>query len=243
MIRIEHLTLSYGIQNLSCILPKGKLIGILGANGAGKSSLLKAIAGILPPTSGQILLENCKLDTLSTSMRSQKIAYLAQDLTIAWQLSVYDVVALGLLNRLDTVKERQKVLSVSEQFSISHLLEKNYQQLSGGEKARVQLARCAIKQAPILLADEPIASLDPFYQIEIMQQFKALSLQQTCIVVLHHLPLAYRFCDEVILLKDGNLLACGSTQAVINAENLAEAFGIRAEMDWENKMLWGIDKL
>ncbi|EXI62537.1 heme ABC transporter [Mannheimia granulomatis] len=243
MIKIEDLTLSYGIKNLSCVLLQGKLIGILGANGAGKSSLLKAMAGILPPTSGQIWLENCKIGELSPQQRSGKLAYLAQNLPVAWQLSAYEVIALGLAKQLPTQVEQEKVRSVAEKFSIQHLLDKPYQQLSGGEKTRVHLARCCIKNASILLADEPIAALDPYYQIDIMQQLKALTPQQTCVLVIHHLPLAYRFCDEIILLKDGNLLAAGNTQAVINAENLAKAFGVKAEIDWEKREIWGIEKL
>lgn len=243
MIKIENLTLAHGIQNLSCHLPKGKLIGIMGANGAGKSSLLKAIAGILSPTSGEIWLENCKLHALSAIERSRQFAYLAQQLNVAWQLSVYDVIALGLPTPLSPEQERQKVRSVAEQLAISHLLDNTYQQLSGGEQTRVQLARCLMKQAPFLLADEPIAALDPYYQIDIMQQLKALTPTQTCVVVIHHLPLAYRFCDEIILLKNGNLLASGNTQAVLNAEDIATAFGVKAEMDWGKREMWGIDKL
>ncbi|TCT17358.1 hypothetical protein EDC51_103111 [Bibersteinia trehalosi] len=100
-----------------------------------------------------------------------------------------------------------------------------------------------MKQAPILLADEPIAALDPYYQIDIMQQIKALTPTQTCVVVIHHLPLAYRFCDEIILLKNGNLLASGNTQAVLTVENIATAFGVKAEMDWRKREMWGIEKL
>lgn len=132
---------------------------------------------------------------------------------------------------------------LAEQLAISHLLDNTYQQLSGGEQTRVQLARCLMKQAPILLADEPIAALDPYYQIDIMQQLKALTPVQTCVVVIHHLPIAYRFCDEIILLKNGNLLASGNTQAVLNAENIAKAFGVKAEMDWGKREMWGIEKL
>ena len=139
--------------------------------------------------------------------------------------------------------ETEKVRSVSEQFSISHLLEKPFQQLSGGEKARVQLARCCIKQAPLLLADEPIASLDPYYQIDMMEQLKALTPQKTCIVAIHHLDLAYRFCDEIILLDKGKILASGETQAVLNAENLAKAFGISVNIDKQRKEIYGVGKL
>ena len=241
MVKLEHVTLPYGLSDINCHIPQGKLIGIMGANGAGKSTLLKSIAGILPLTSGEIWLGNCKLSDMTAKQKSERLAYFAQNTQIHWDLSVYDVIALGLT--IPTKDEAEKVRSVSEQFSISHLLEKPFQHLSGGEKARVQLARCCIKQAPLLLADEPIASLDPYYQIDMMEQLKSLTPQRTCIVAIHHLDLAYRFCDEIILLDKGKILAGGETQAVLNTENLARAFGVRAKLDQVKREIFGIAKM
>lgn len=113
------------------------------------------------------------------------------------------MIALGLPTPLSYAKMQSKIAEVSQHFSIEQLLEKPFQQLSGGEKARVQLARCCIKDAPLLLADEPIAPLDPYYQIDIMEQLRALTPKHTCVVAIHHLSLAYKFCDEVILLNKG----------------------------------------
>ncbi|EER46728.1 FepC protein [Actinobacillus minor NM305] len=241
MIKLENVSLTFGLSNISCHIPQGKLIGIMGANGAGKSTLLKSIAGILPLASGEIWLGNGKLSAMTAKQKSEQLAYFAQNTQIHWDLSVYDVIALGLTS--STKNEQEKVRLVSEQFSISHLLEKPFQQLSGGEKARVQLARCCIKQAPLLLADEPIAPLDPYYQIDMMEQLKALTPQKTCVVAIHHLDLAYRFCDEIILLDKGKILASGETQAVLNAENLARAFGVEVKIDKENRVISGIKKL
>lgn len=241
MVKLEHVTLPYGLSDINCHIPQGKLIGIMGANGAGKSTLLKSIAGILPLTSGEIWLGNCKLSDMTAKQKSERLAYFAQNTQIHWDLSVYDVIALGLT--IPTKDEAEKVRSVSEQFSISHLLEKPFQQLSGGEKARVQLARCCIKQAPLLLADEPIASLDPYYQIDMMEQLKALTPQKTCVVAIHHLDLAYRFCDEIILLDKGKILAGGETQAVLNVENLAKAFGVKVKLDQVKREIFGIAKM
>lgn len=243
MIKLNKLHIAGRLDDISCNITQGKLVGIMGANGAGKSTLLKAIAGILPPTSGEIYLENRALSQLSASIRSRNIAYLAQNLNVAWALSVYDVIALGLSNKLTAVEEKRQVHAVAESFSIHSLLEKNYQQLSGGEKARVQLARCAIKNTPILLADEPIAALDPYYQLDILEQLRALTPIKTCVIVIHHLPLAYRFCDEIILLKAGKMIAAGDTQAVINAQNLAQAFGVSAMIDKEKQDIYDIQKI
>ncbi|OOF54739.1 ABC transporter ATP-binding protein [Rodentibacter genomosp. 2] len=243
MINIEKVSQLYGLSNVSCYIPQGKLVGIMGANGAGKSTLLKSIAGILPLTNGQIWLNACKLSEMGAQQKSEQLAYLAQNTAIHWDLSVYEVIALGLPYALSPAKEQEKVRSISDRLSVSALLDKPFQQLSGGEKARVQLARCCIKNAPLLLADEPIASLDPYYQIDIMEQLKSLTPKQTCVVAIHHLSLAYKFCDEVILLDKGKVLACGEMQAVLNAENLAKAFGVRAEFDLERKEILRVEKL
>ena len=243
MIKIENLSQPYGLKGIHCSIPTGKLVGIMGANGAGKSTLLKTIAGILPIKSGEIWFDNHKLSTMTAEQKSQQLAYLAQNTEIHWDLFVYDVIALGLPNPLNRVKEQEKVRSISETFSVSHLLEKSFRQLSGGEKARVQLARCCIKNAPLLLADEPIAALDPFYQIDIMEQLKSLTPGHTCVVAIHHLSLAYKFCDEVILLNQGQIIASGETTRVLTAENLANAFHIQADINQENKVLDNITKL
>ncbi|WP_314815730.1 ABC transporter ATP-binding protein [Aggregatibacter segnis] len=243
MIKIENLSQPYGLKGIHCTIPTGKLVGIMGANGAGKSTLLKTIAGILPIKSGEIWFDNHKLTTMTAEQKSQQLAYLAQNTEIHWDLSVYDVIALGLPNPLHRAKEQEKVRSISETFSVSHLLEKSFRQLSGGEKARVQLARCCVKNVPLLLADEPIAALDPFYQIDMMEQLKSLTPSHTCVVAIHHLSLAYKFCDEVILLNQGQIIANGETTQVLTADNLAKAFGIQAEIDEAKKEIMGIEKL
>ena len=243
MIKIKNLSQPYGLKGIHCTIPTGKLVGIMGANGAGKSTLLKTIAGILPIKSGEIWFDNHKLTTMTAEQKSQQLAYLAQNTEIHWDLSVYDVIALGLPNPLNRAKEQEKVRSISETFSVSHLLEKSFRQLSGGEKARVQLARCCIKNVPLLLADEPIAALDPFYQIDMMEQLKSLTPSHTCVVAIHHLSLAYKFCDEVILLNQGEIIANGKTTQVLTAENLANAFGIRVEIDEVKKEIMRVEKL
>ena len=243
MINIKQLSQPYGLTNISCQIPKGKLVGIMGANGAGKSTLLKSIAGILPLKQGEIWFDAQSLSKMNATEKSQHIAYFAQNTQIHWDLSVYDVIALGLAAPLPKEKERSKIQAFSKKFAVTHLLDKPFQQLSGGEKARVQLARCCIKESPVLLVDEPIAPLDPYYQIDMMEQLKSLTPQHTCVVAIHHLSLAYRFCDEVILLHQGKVAAYGETQAVLTAENLAKTFQIQAEIDLLKREISQIEKL
>ena len=211
MIKIDNLSQAYGLTNVSCQIPQGKLVGIMGANGAGKSTLLKSIAGILPISSGDIWLGEHKLSAMTATQKSQQLAYLAQSTEIHWDLSVYEVITLGLPQTLAHAKEQEKVRSISETFSVTHLLDK--------------------------------PSLDPYYQIDIMEQLKSLTPTHTCVVAIHHLSLAYKFCDEVILLNKGKVIACGETQTVLNAENLAKALGVRVEVDREKQEIFGIEKL
>ncbi len=161
---------------------------------------MKTIAGILPLKLGEIWFDEQPLSKMNATEKSQHIAYLAQNTQIHWDLSVYDVIALGLATRLPKEKERSKIQAFSEKFAVTHLLNKPFvkKHFSGGEKARVQLARCCIKESPILLVDEPIAPLDPYYQIDMMEQLKSLTPQHTCVVAIHHLSLAYQFCDEIV---------------------------------------------
>lgn len=243
MIRIETLTLPHGIYQLSCELPKHRLIGVLGANGAGKSSLLKAIAGIIKPVSGRIVIDGCDNQTLSYTARSELIAYLAQNTPVHWALTTDEVIALGAHRPLSSDIVDDNIQSVAKRCDVTQLLKRPFDTLSGGERARVHLARCLMKDAPILLADEPIAALDPYYQIDIMQHLQRLSTHMTCVVVLHQLSLAYRFCQEIVLLKQGKLVAAGRTDDVIIAENLATAFRISAKIDACHRHITAIEQL
>lgn len=241
MIKLENVTLPYALKQISCQIPQGKIFGIMGANGAGKSTLLKAIAGIIPVTSGQIWLENYQLSELNAQQKSTKLAYLAQNTAIHWDLLVKEVIELGL--PMITANCAKQVQQIAKIFSVDHLLNQPFQQLSGGEKARVQLARCCIKNSPILLVDEPIAALDPYYQIDILEQLRALTPEKTCVIAIHHLDLAYRFCDEIILLGQGEIKASGKTVDVLNTDNLASVFKVKAEIDRQKGLISQIRKL
>lgn len=243
MIYIKDVSLTYGLQAIHCRLPAKRLIGIIGANGAGKSSLLKVIAGLKVPLCGSVYLQNNNLATMSHAKRGQYLAYLGQETPTHWQLSVRDVLALGGLPSLSSTNQQITIQQLAKQFGLQSLLDQLMATLSGGERARVHLARCLVKDAPILLADEPIAALDPYYQIDIMEKLKQLSTQKTCVVVLHHLSLAYQYCDELLLLHQGRLIDSGPAEQVIMTENLAKAFSISATINRQEKIIHSIRQL
>jgi iron complex transport system ATP-binding protein len=147
MIRIEKLTQTYCLNDINCTLPSGKLIGIMGANGAGKSTLLKTIAGILPLKQGEIWFDAQPLSKMNATEKSQHIAYLAQNTQIHWDLSVYDVIALGLADPLPKEKERSKIQAFSEKFAVTHLLDKPFHFLEA-KKHEYNLLVVVLKNPP-----------------------------------------------------------------------------------------------
>ncbi|MCV2219640.1 ABC transporter ATP-binding protein [Thauera sp. Sel9] len=218
------------IEGIDFELRAGELTGIIGANGAGKSTLLKALAGLLP-CSGRIMLDGRPLQTHSPSGRACRIAYLAQGHSAHWPLPVREVVALGRLphgrgNGPEDAAIVDRVLRATDALGLA---ERNVLTLSGGERARVMLARALAVEPKVLLADEPLAALDPAHQISIMQLFAAKAAAGLAIgVVLHDLTLAARFCSRLVLLHEGRVLAAGTPREVFDDALLAEAFGIRA---------------
>lgn len=242
MIRVTNLSLTSRLENINLNFPEKGLIGIIGANGAGKSSLLKCLAGINTADSGEIYINQQLLTNMSYPMRGKVIGYIAQNTPIAWDISVYETLALGFIKKHSKPIQQKKIHAMAGQFALLPYLSESVLTLSGGEVARVHLARALIKEAPILLADEPIAALDPFYQIDIMQHLKQLAEKQLCIVVLHDLSLAYRFCDAIVLMKEGQILAYNNTEKVITNENLASAFNISATIDQQTKSVYNIKR-
>lgn len=242
MIRTESLSLNNRLHDITLTLPDCGLIGIIGPNGAGKSSLLKCFAGIAQPDSGTVFINGESLLKLDYLARGQRIAYLAQNTPIAWDMPVYETLALGLIDKLPAPLQQQKVQTIAATFALTAHLDTSIFQLSGGELARVHLARALIKDAPILLADEPIAALDPYYQMDMMQLLTDLATKQLCVIVLHDLALAYRFCQHIILMDKGQMTAYDATQNVIVNENLRTVFKISATIDKQTNSLYNLKK-
>ncbi|UTA48498.1 ABC transporter ATP-binding protein [Simiduia sp. 21SJ11W-1] len=213
----------------------GEFIGLIGPNGAGKSSLLKTLAGLQPPSQGDVQLDGRALNQWPPKKRAQKLALLAQQETPAWSLSARALVALGRLphtGSLDVALEREghiidMALAAADVEPLAH---RAVDTLSGGELRRVQCARLFATVADIWLADEPIAALDPLHQLQIMQLLKTKSETGLVIAALHDLTLAARFCDRLLLLNHGELVADGPPAEVLTEANLAQVYRVQARV-------------
>lgn len=219
------------LNQVDCALHAGELLGIVGPNGAGKSTLLRTLLGFIAPCAGHITLQQQPFAHYSAQERARRLAYLAQNQQVHWPLPARDVVALGRLPHGDahTAATQSLIDTAMNAAGARMLAARNVLTLSGGERARVLLARALAVNAPILLADEPLAALDPAHQLQCMQLLHAQAVQGRAVaVVLHDLTLASRYCHRLLLLNQGHVVACGEPAQVLSDSHLAEVFGIQA---------------
>ncbi len=228
------------LDRISCKLRAGEFVGLIGPNGAGKSSLLKILAGLHQPSSGSVELHHQdvhkELHQISRKQRAQWIGWLPQQEKPAWPLSVENLVTLGRLPWQGFFayanSDQQAVNLAIEQTELQLLRQRNIQSLSGGELQRALLARLFAGEQQFLLLDEPIVALDPYHQLHLMQLLKEKSQQSVAVcAALHDLNLAAAFCDTLILLNHGQLVATGSPADVLTNDNLRKVYGIEAYID------------
>lgn len=229
-----HLSGRAIVNDVSLSLPRGCLVALVGPNGAGKTTLLKAVAGLLP-YEGAIRLGDRQLSDLSIRERATRMAYLPQGHIVHWPLPARDVVALGRYPHGATDPARlsepdqEAVARAMTAADVTALADRRVTELSGGERSRVALARVLAVEAPVILADEPIASLDPRYQIEVMKLLRSVADAGTLVIVVtHDLGLTARFADQVMVLSQGRLAAYGSPQQALTDAVLADVFRIQA---------------
>ena len=222
------------LTDLSFRLGPG-LTGLVGPNGAGKSTLLRAAAG-LTPARGGVWLGGRPAAGLAPGDRARAVAYLAQQGDSAWPLPAAELVALGRLPHGGARGPAGHDPAVHRALGLCGCMElsgRRVDTLSGGERARVLLARALAVEAPLLLCDEPVASLDPYHQLRIMALLRGLGASGVAVVcVLHDLSLAARFCDRLLLLDGGRLLADGPPGEVLDDARLARAYRVRAVRGW-----------
>ena len=203
-------------------------VGLIGPNGAGKTTLMRAILGLVPHDG------RSSLALLSPAARGRACAWMPQARDIAWPVSVETLVALGRTPHLGGLQgmrdaDRAHVDAALSAMGLEPLRHRTATRLSGGEQAMALIARALAQDTPLLMADEPIAGLDPANQISTMQVFADLARAGRAVIVsLHDLGLAARHCTRLILLGEGRLVADGPPEAVLTPENLARVFHVSA---------------
>jgi len=237
MIKFENLSAGYGnknvLKNVSGEAQDGDIIALVGPNGCGKSTLLKTLCGIIKPTSGQISLNGVSTAAIPVKARAKKIAYLAQSREAMPAMSVMDVVSLGRapyrgsLGRISP-DGKTAIGSALSRTQSDIFSTRRFDSLSGGEQARVLLARALAVEAPVLLADEPIAALDPFYQLTMMKILKAEAASgKTVIAALHDLSLTAQFASQIWVMHEGQIITDETPRRALSEDVLKTVFGIK----------------
>lgn len=237
MLSIENLTVSLAgrqvVNHVSLSVAKGSFTGLIGPNGAGKSTFLRACLGLVP-AEGTVRLDGRDLATLGATERAHALAYLPQERETAWAMSVEAVVALGRLPHharfaAPSARDRAAVEAALERMDLLAFRHRAVTSLSGGERARVLIARSLAQETPVLLADEPLAGLDPQHQIALMRLFRELAAEGRIVIAsMHDLTLAARWCDRLLLLHDGHAHAEGTPDAVLTAQTLKDVYTVEA---------------
>lgn len=223
------------LHDIDFSLARGEMVGLIGPNGAGKTTLLRALARLLTPDRGAIRLAGTPLPRIPPPILARRLGYLAQGADTHWPLTVAALVALGRTPHLGWWQrpgERdwaavERALQLAD---VLHLRHRRVDTLSGGERLRVMLARVFATEPELILADEPVASLDPYHQLQVMEILREHAGRGAVVVVLHDLNLAARFCDRLVLLEHGRVVAAGPVTGVLNEQHLRQVYGIEAQM-------------
>jgi iron complex transport system ATP-binding protein len=236
---VEGLSATLGqrsvLSDVSFSIDAGELVGLIGPNGAGKSTLLKALAGLLP-AEGTVILGTSKLSDIAARERARRVSYLPQDRDVAWPITAEKLVALGRTPYLAPMSslgphDEAMIDLALEQADAAYLRNRVVSELSGGERARVLIARALAQETPLFLADEPAAGLDPAHQISLMDVFASLAGSgRTIVVALHEIGLAAQWCNRLLLLDHGRLVGDGEPKAVLTPEIFETVYGVRANI-------------
>jgi ABC-type cobalamin/Fe3+-siderophores transport system ATPase subunit len=215
------------IDDVSLVIAGSGSIAVIGPNGAGKSTLLKVLAGLDAPTSGRVLLGDRDLASLPRPERARAIGYLPQSFEPHWDLSVGELVRLGA-ERAERLPQ-EAIARTTAAFELAGLQRRRWSTLSGGERARVLLATVLVVDPPVLLADEPAASLDIRHRLEVIQALARRGAERLSIVVVHDLDLAFGFFDRIVVIDRGRIVADAPAGELIENPLLDSVFAVRFE--------------
>lgn len=237
-----HLNSSFSLEDINFQVSEGQMCGIIGPNGAGKTTLLRAISGILPTSSGEIYFNEKPLHPLRAEERAKHLAVVPQAAFLPTSFTAKQVVMMGRTPYLNWFGQTSEVdvqitREAMDQTQTLDLADRLISQLSVGEQQRVLLARALAQDTPILLMDEPTSHLDLRYQIELLNLIQSITRdkQKIILVVLHDLNLALRYADQLLLLKNGEIIHQGYSQDVLRPEILSKVFELPVDIYFDKK--------
>lgn len=214
------------INTIDLDVRSGEVVGVIGRNGSGKTTLLRAALGLLPLSAGRARLGGRDVQTLSDPHRSALAGYLPQERKTAWNLTALTLASLGA-RALPPAEARALAGRMLARVGLESLSDRGVLDMSGGERARVLLARLLATRAPLLVADEPTAGLDPDAQLMVVDILRAEARAGAAVLLtLHDLTLAARFCDRIVALAGGSVAAAGIPAQVLTREGLRAVFGL-----------------
>jgi iron complex transport system ATP-binding protein len=238
-LSIEHIAFSHSstsiLHDVSFSVPNGSLLALLGPNGAGKSTLAKIIARIHKPSDGSIRLGDANLLKIPRKQHARIVSYVPQSSSVPFELNVQESVMMGRTPYAG-LRPRNKDYAIVDAairaLSLEPLRKKNLSELSGGQAQRVLIARALAQEPEALILDEPTSALDLRYQVETLELVRSVSVERriASIIVIHDLNMAAAYCDEVVLLDQGEVVRQGRPEAVLTAETLSRIYGVDVEV-------------
>ncbi len=220
------------LREINIAVRSGEMVGLIGPNGSGKTTLLRILANLRLPDEGAVSYAGRSAAEIGARTLSRQIAYLAQGANVHWPMRVETLVELGRLPHRRPMQglssgDRAAIERAMTACDVIAFRNRTMSEVSGGERLRILLARALAVEAEILLADEPIAALDPLHQLQVMELLRRTAREgRGVIVVLHDLALAARYCDRLILLAGGGVLAAGKPGDVLTDPHIATAYGV-----------------
>lgn len=238
MLNIENLSFSYGeesiLKGICFQAEQGCITSIIGPNGAGKTTLLLCISRLMP-FSGTVTLNGTSLNRLSGEEFASRLSFLSQDTSCSAELNVYEVILLGLVNRLSfrvSTENAERVQSVMELLGITEFANRKITELSGGQRQLVFIAQTLVKEPKILILDEPTSALDLNRQFKLMNLIQEITRERnlTTLVTLHHLDIAAKYSNRVVTLDRGSVYQLGTPAEIFTPKMFRDVFGIESEI-------------
>ncbi|MHC1588248.1 MAG: ABC transporter ATP-binding protein [Methermicoccaceae archaeon] len=240
-MRLEVVGIAFGytstptLDDIAMGVDGSQILSIVGPNGAGKTTLLRCIDGIVSPQRGCVMLDERDVRKMSRREVAKRLGYVPQDTPHTPSHTVFDSVLLGRRPHVGwhaTEEDIEKVVEVMRRLSIEHLAMREFNELSGGERQKVVIARALVQEPDVLLLDEPNSNLDIRHQLELMEIIQRLAREggMAVVVAIHDLNLAARYSDKVVIMKEGRIVGAGCPSQVLTEKTIREVYGVKVEV-------------